>query len=298
MKKRVCFILLIFSLYSLFSKTRTEIVQELFRSVERWMGTNYQYGGTSKGGVDCSAFVQQVYSEVFNVQLPRSVNAQKNLGTPVTDKLEPGDLLFFNINGSISHVGIYVFDNKFIHAASSGPDLGVIKSSLDEKYYKERFAFARRLVTLPPYTGEIKEEKKIVKNQEIEQTNNKIEAREKKQDTDNRSISKKEEPQQKSIISKAELVFGKKFIDGKIYHKSSFFEKDSKIYLMVRFPVNIKENTKILFFNEKDVLVKEKEINKTDEELFYILSLKQGKYTVRLITKENDILDEKMIFVD
>lgn len=132
-------------------KSRTEIVQELFRVVENWMGTPYLWGGKDKGGVDCSAFVKNVYKHIFNVDIPRTVKEQQFVGTLVKDKLEPGDLVFFNTTGKISHVGIYVFGDKFIHSASAGKFVGVIKSSLNEKYYKKSYLFARRVIKLPPY---------------------------------------------------------------------------------------------------------------------------------------------------
>jgi len=133
------------------SNDRSKIVAEIYRSVEKWYGTVYKYGGKEKNGVDCSGLTVQVYKEVFGINLPRSVTEQKKLGKAVINTLEPGDLLFFNINGSISHVGIYLFKNKFVHAASSGDKIGVVKSSLDESYYKQRFVFAKRLVTLPAF---------------------------------------------------------------------------------------------------------------------------------------------------
>lgn len=133
------------------NKSRQQIVRELFDSVEEWMGTAYVYGGNSKNGIDCSAFVSRVYSKVFDIQLPRTVAHQKNIGTVVTGNLQPGDLIFFDFGSGVSHVGIFVFADKFIHAASGGPNVGVVKCSLKEPYYKRHYAYARRIVTLPAY---------------------------------------------------------------------------------------------------------------------------------------------------
>lgn len=133
------------------NKSRQQIVRELFDSVEEWMGTAYVYGGNSKDGIDCSGFVSRVYSKVFDIQLPRTVAHQKNLGTAVTGNLQPGDLIFFDFGSGISHVGIFVFADKFIHAASGGPNVGVVKCSLKEPYYKRHYAYARRIVALPAY---------------------------------------------------------------------------------------------------------------------------------------------------
>ena len=155
---RKYFFIFLFSICTFFSysnssadKSRQQIVRELFDSVEEWMGTPYVYGGNSKNGIDCSAFVSRVYSKVFNVKLPRTVAHQKNLGTMVTGNLQPGDLIFFDFGKGISHVGIFVFGEKFIHAASGGPSVGVVKCSLKEPYYKRHYAFAKRIVKLPAY---------------------------------------------------------------------------------------------------------------------------------------------------
>ena len=150
MRRILVLILVSFNIFILSSQTeRSKIVADIFKSVEKWYGSNYVYGGESKKGVDCSGLVVQVYKDVFNKILPRTVSEQRKLGTAVVTKLEPGDLLFFRINGTISHVGIYLFNNKFVHAASAGSKVGVIKSSLDEPYYKERYIFAKRVVSLP-----------------------------------------------------------------------------------------------------------------------------------------------------
>ncbi len=143
-------------------KTRQEIVGELFVSIESWFGVPYILGGMDKKGVDCSGFTKDVYKKIFNYDLPRTVTLQKTQGKLVAGKLQPGDLLFFDTIGGVSHVGIYVFDNKFIHAASGGPKVGVIKSSLNEKYYKDRYLFARRIVELPPYKNDSKKQNNYI----------------------------------------------------------------------------------------------------------------------------------------
>ena len=155
--RKILFILYFFIIVQFIfgdSKTRQEIVAELFQAVESWFGTPYVLGGQDKSGIDCSGFVRELYEKIFNYELPRTVTLQKDLGKTVTGKFEPGDLLFFDTIGGVSHVGIFVFDNKFIHAASAGPKVGIIKSSLDEKYYKERYLFAKRIVNLPSYKKE------------------------------------------------------------------------------------------------------------------------------------------------
>lgn len=150
MKKNLILMLLFLNIINIFSLSeRAKVVDSIFKSVEKWFGSKYSYGGVSKSGVDCSGLVVQVYKDAFHKDLPRTVAEQRKIGVAVINKLEPGDLLFFRINGSISHVGIYLFNNKFVHAASSGSKAGVIKSSLDEPYYKERYLFAKRVIDLP-----------------------------------------------------------------------------------------------------------------------------------------------------
>jgi len=109
-----------------------------------WMGAPYVYGGTSPDGVDCSGFVQQIYIQVFDIKLPRTTAEMYERGTFVRGNwLQCGDLLFFkNIRGrGVDHVGIYIGENRFIHASSSR---GVVISDLTSDYYLEHFVSARR----------------------------------------------------------------------------------------------------------------------------------------------------------
>lgn len=108
---------------------------------ERWEGTPYRLGGTSSSGVDCSALVQNIYADQFNVNLPRTTRHQVNEGAAVTRaSLSPGDLVFFRPPGS-RHVGIYVGENRFLHASTSR---GVMISSLDNVYWKRYYWKSRR----------------------------------------------------------------------------------------------------------------------------------------------------------
>lgn len=117
--------------------------RRILMAAEGWLGTPYRYGGSSRGGTDCSGFVRSVFQEV-GVLLPRTSGEQANAGSRVTTAMvQPGDLLFFNTTGSgVSHVGIALGDRKFIHASTSR---GVIVSSLEETYYRNRFLFARKV---------------------------------------------------------------------------------------------------------------------------------------------------------
>lgn len=109
-----------------------------------WKNTPYRLGGTTKKGIDCSAFTQVTLSEVFGVKLPRTTTLQAEKGKKVArNALKAGDLIFFKTgrgpNGK--HVGVYVKDDQFMHASTKG---GVIYSSLNTPYWKKVYWQARR----------------------------------------------------------------------------------------------------------------------------------------------------------
>jgi cell wall-associated NlpC family hydrolase len=113
---------------------------------ESYLGTPYKYGGTSRDGIDCSAFAGAVYREVYGVNLPRtSVKMWKKGKAVRLDAAKPGDLCFFRLGGKrggIDHVGIYMGNNRFIHASTSS---GVIYGELTDTYFSSRFAGIRRM---------------------------------------------------------------------------------------------------------------------------------------------------------
>ena len=122
---------------------RTKIVEYAMT----FIGTRYVYGGASPStGFDCSGFTQYVFKN-FGYSLNRSSAAQIKNGTSISkDELRPGDLVFFSRAGyAVGHVGIYVGDNSFIHAPSTGDYVKI--SSLDEAYYLTRYVGARRIVS-------------------------------------------------------------------------------------------------------------------------------------------------------
>lgn len=95
--------------------------------------------------MDCSGFVYLVYKQVYEVSLPRSSGKMWRLGRIVPPKLaKPGDLIFFRSGffNRINHVGIYMGDNRFVHASSTN---GVIYSNMEDDYYSRRFAAIRRM---------------------------------------------------------------------------------------------------------------------------------------------------------
>lgn len=124
----------------LVSKLKSEAVQQALRL----RGSRYRYGGTSRGGFDCSGFTQYVYGRL-GVSLPHSSAAQFKCGKSVSrGDLKPGDLVFFGRGGRyVGHVGIFIGENKFVHA--SNPSRGVTVDSLDSAYYKKTYRGARRV---------------------------------------------------------------------------------------------------------------------------------------------------------
>lgn len=111
---------------------------------EAWRGTPYRLGGTTRDGIDCSAFASILYREAFGIELPRTTDAQARVGAKVERaRLRPGDLVFFGLRGRgrISHVGVYLGGGEFAHPSESQ---GVTISSLDTAYWSRRFSTARR----------------------------------------------------------------------------------------------------------------------------------------------------------
>ncbi len=108
----------------------------------RLEGSPYRSGGTTPKGFDCSGFTRYVFKIALGVDIPHSSAAQYSLGTGLSrDELVPGALVFFNTNGSgVSHVGIYMGDNKFINSSSSE---GVSIDSLNSGYWGSRYVGAR-----------------------------------------------------------------------------------------------------------------------------------------------------------
>ena len=112
---------------------------------ESYAGSRYVSGGSSPSGFDCLGFTQYVYGKC-GVTLSRTSYTQATQGTAVSkSELQPGDLLLFHYYGSssIGHVGIYVGNGKFIHAANS--NRGVVYDSIESGYYADNYAGARRL---------------------------------------------------------------------------------------------------------------------------------------------------------
>jgi lipoprotein Spr len=115
----------------------------LINFIESWYGIPYQYGGDSRKGIDCSAFTCVMMDSVYHVTIPRTAKNQYNAYQKIRkEDLKQGDLVFFNTTGGISHVGVYLANNKFVHAATSG---GVMISDLDDSYFQRRYIGAARV---------------------------------------------------------------------------------------------------------------------------------------------------------
>jgi len=103
----------------------------------RQLGVPYRYGGSTTQGFDCSGLVQYAYSQAGK-SIPRTTASQWRSLQPVArDSLRVGDILFFNIEGKVSHVGLYLGSRRFVHAPSSGREVTI--AELDSAYYRKTF---------------------------------------------------------------------------------------------------------------------------------------------------------------
>jgi len=130
-----------------FTEQRTDIKKEnLFRIAEENLGKPYVWGAIGPSAFDCSGFTSYVYNKL-GVHIPRTARQQAQYGKLVDKSaLKTGDLVFFDTDlhrEGIDHVGIYIGDNRFIHASSAKKK--VIVTSMDKKFYSERFKLARRI---------------------------------------------------------------------------------------------------------------------------------------------------------
>lgn len=123
----------------------TTIREKMLMEIIKYLGTPYKYGGNTKAGMDCSAFTQIIYKDVFNFSLERSARLQYTQGSVIEkgEELKVGDLVFFNTRKRVKpgHVGIYIGDNLFAHASTKK---GVTITALDYEYYARTYMGARR----------------------------------------------------------------------------------------------------------------------------------------------------------
>jgi len=131
---------------SSYASAATTEASDIIANGKDLLGTPYKFGASSSTGYfDCSSFVQYVFKQ-SDIKLPRSSSEQASYGDKVSkSSLSQGDLMFFKTNGkSISHVAIYIGDNKMIHASSSK---GVTIDSINNSYWKNKYVTARRVLS-------------------------------------------------------------------------------------------------------------------------------------------------------
>jgi cell wall-associated NlpC family hydrolase len=142
MKKLVLLVLLVIPTLS---SAQTQLDSTLNKFVTEWLGRPYKLGGKTEKGIDCSQFTKRLYNDVFNLVLPNVAYLQFNHTVRIAkDAMQIGDILFFRSKASPSgwHCGIYLGDNKFVHASSRNE--GVIISDFIGTRYQYNFRGAGR----------------------------------------------------------------------------------------------------------------------------------------------------------
>ena len=128
-------------LFSMSAKTQNDSTTEtkIYDFTQKWVGTKYRVGGNTLDGIDCSGFSKLLYDSVYNIQIPRTAREQYKHPTRVKrDSLKAGDLVFFRVHTRTTwHVGVYLSDGLFVHAANRRK--GVIVSSLNDNFYSRTF---------------------------------------------------------------------------------------------------------------------------------------------------------------
>ena len=124
-------------------------VERILARAEELIGTPYRSGGSTPRGFDCSGFVNFLFHEEAGIELPRSTRELMAMGKKrvAKDELQPGDIILFNRNGRgrVSHTGIYIGDNQFIHSSSHRSG-GVRIDSLEERYWRKSYLTAKRVL--------------------------------------------------------------------------------------------------------------------------------------------------------
>ena len=124
--------------------TDSGLASQIIATAKKYIGVPYLWGGTTPNGFDCSGYVQYVF-KAHGISLPRTSKQQYTAGQSVSrTNLIPGDLVFFNTSGSgVSHLGIYLGNNQFIHASTSK---GVVITNLTNSYWNSKYIGARRVI--------------------------------------------------------------------------------------------------------------------------------------------------------
>ena len=133
--------------YALLTDREVETItnNQLFNFIEEWWGTAYKYGGIDKAGIDCSAFTGKVLATIYNKTIARTAVEQYQQSEKIaTEDLKEGDLVFFNTNVGVSHVGVYLGNKYFVHSSVQS---GVTISSMADGYYYKKFIGGGRVST-------------------------------------------------------------------------------------------------------------------------------------------------------
>ncbi len=141
-------------------QTPEKLRAKVIAAAKQYIGVPYRYGGLTAAGMDCSGFIYTVAREAAKVQLPRTARAMYSFCKTVPDeKREPGDIVFFKDGEKITHAGLYIGNNQFIHAVSDGANTGVIVSSLNQGSWRRRYAGCGQF--LPPSLPQDKQDKNV-----------------------------------------------------------------------------------------------------------------------------------------
>jgi cell wall-associated NlpC family hydrolase len=128
--------------------TSSGSISSMIDTTLSYLGVRYRWGGNgpSGGGFDCSGLIKKVFGDSLGMNLPRTAAQIARLGEKVgRQDLQPGDLVFFNtLHQTFSHVGIYLGENKFVHAPTTGSNVRI--DNITESYWNQRFSGGRRLL--------------------------------------------------------------------------------------------------------------------------------------------------------
>jgi len=126
------------------SKDERKVRSKLDEAFRDWEGVPYVLGGTGFDGVDCSGFLQAVFSDYFGVQLPRVTHDQMKEGKSVRkNNIKVGDIVFFRTGRKTMHAGVMINSQQFMHASTSS---GVMISALQERYWSDAYLTTRRVL--------------------------------------------------------------------------------------------------------------------------------------------------------
>lgn len=126
------------------SKDEKKVKSKLDEAFKDWKGVPYLLGGNGYDGVDCSAFLQIVFADYFDIKLPRVTVDQMKVGKSVKkNNIRIGDLVFFKTGRKTMHAGVMINDQQFMHASTSS---GVMISALQERYWNDTYLTTRRVL--------------------------------------------------------------------------------------------------------------------------------------------------------